>query len=91
MDSHGRITSHLSGLFYRTINILEEGVIPIYVFDGKPPEQKSEELERRRKIKEEAERKLERAKSEGKIEELRKYSQAILRLSNMMVEEVKTC
>ncbi|WP_012719000.1 flap endonuclease-1 [Saccharolobus islandicus] len=89
MDSHGRITSHLSGLFYRTINILEEGVIPIYVFDGKPPEQKSEELERRRKIKEEAERKLERAKSEGKIEELRKYSQAILRLSNMMVEESK--
>ncbi|TRM73138.1 flap structure-specific endonuclease, partial [Sulfolobus sp. B5] len=31
MDSLGRVTSHLSGLFYRTINILEEGIIPIYV------------------------------------------------------------
>ncbi len=37
MDRYGRITSHLSGLFYRTINLVENGIKPVYVFDGKPP------------------------------------------------------
>ncbi len=89
MDSQGRITSHLSGVFYRTINLVEEGIIPIYVFDGKPPELKSNELERRRQIKEEAERKLEKAKEEGKVTELRKYSQMATRLTNQMADEGK--
>jgi flap endonuclease 1 (EC 3.1.-.-) len=34
-DSKGRITSHLSGLFYRTKNLIEYGIKVIYVFDGK--------------------------------------------------------
>lgn len=91
MDTQGRVTSHLNGLFYRTISILEEGIIPIYVFDGKPPEQKSQELERRRKIKEEAEKKLEHAKAEGIVEksELKKYAQMTIRLTNEMAEESK--
>ncbi|WP_221290625.1 flap endonuclease-1 [Stygiolobus caldivivus] len=91
MDSQGRVTSHLNGLFYRTISILEEGVIPIYVFDGKPPEQKSEELERRKKVKEEAERRLDQLKKEGtgEIKELKKYSQMSIKLTNEMAEESK--
>ena len=91
MDRQGRITSHLNGLFYRTISILEEGIIPIYVFDGKPPEQKAQELERRRKIKEEAEKKLEQAKAESAVEkeELRKYAQMAIRLTDEMVKESK--
>ncbi|RJS76130.1 flap structure-specific endonuclease, partial [Candidatus Bathyarchaeota archaeon] len=36
-DHTGKITSHLSGLFYRTCNLLEMGIKPIYVFDGVPP------------------------------------------------------
>ena len=36
-DSNGRVTSHLSGLFYRNINFLSLGIKPIYVFDGRPP------------------------------------------------------
>ena len=40
MDSRKKITSHLSGLFYRNINLLQEGINPVYVFDGKPPEAK---------------------------------------------------
>lgn len=89
MDSAGRITSHLSGLFYRTISLLEEGIIPVYVFDGKPPEIKSQELERRRKIKEEAEKKYEKAKEEGSVRELKKYAQMSIKLTNDMVEESK--
>ena len=36
--------SHLMGMFYRTIRMLEHGIKPVYVFDGKPPELKSSEV-----------------------------------------------
>src|SRR5579875_3400213 len=54
MDSHGNITSHLSGLFYRTINMLEKGVRPLYVFDGHSPELKKKEIMRREELKKNA-------------------------------------
>ncbi|MEM1866961.1 MAG: flap structure-specific endonuclease, partial [Zestosphaera sp.] len=47
MDTKGRVTSHLSGLFYRTINLVESGLKPVYVFDGKPPELKAKEIAER--------------------------------------------
>lgn len=53
MNSSNKLTSHLNGLFYRTINLLENNIIPIFVFDGKYPEIKRKEIERRKKIKEE--------------------------------------
>ena len=40
MNDAGETTSHLMGLFYRTIRIVENGIKPVYVFDGKPPELK---------------------------------------------------
>ncbi len=43
-DKTGKITSHLSGLFYRNLNLLQEGIKPIYVFDGIPPELKHQEI-----------------------------------------------
>ena len=46
-DSQGRVTSHISGLFYRNVNLLELGMKLVYVFDGKPPELKMEEIRRR--------------------------------------------
>ena len=36
-----RTTSHLMGFFYRTIRMVENGIKPAYVFDGKPPELKA--------------------------------------------------
>jgi len=89
MDSRGNITSHLSGLFYRTINLLESGIKPIYVFDGKPPSFKEKEIERRRKIKEEAEAKLSIALQRGEVEEARRYAQMSARLTDSMVEDAK--
>lgn len=57
MDSKGRITSHLAGLLYRNANLLEVGILPIYVFDGVPPEMKSQTIlersERRNRAKKE--------------------------------------
>ena len=34
MDSKQRVTSHLSGLFYRNIALMSEGIKLAYVFDG---------------------------------------------------------
>ena len=49
-DSRGNVTSHLSGLFYRTIKVMEADIKPVYVFDGKPPELKKDEREKGRDI-----------------------------------------
>ena len=89
MDRMGRVTSHLSGLFYRTINMAEAGIKPVYVFDGIPPEMKKQELARRMRLKEEAERKLEQARSLGRREEARRYAMQAARLTREMAEEAK--
>ena len=89
-DHSGKVTSHLSGLFYRTCNLLELGIKPIYVFDGVPPEMKEAEIMRRSKIKEEAQVRYERALREGRIEEARMYAQMTSRLKDYMAEDSKT-
>ncbi len=89
MDRRGNITSHLSGVFYRTINLLEAGIKPVYVFDGEPPELKSETVEERRRIRQEAARKWEEALERGDLEEARKFAQSSTSLTDEMVEESK--
>src|SRR5436305_10292064 len=56
MDRKGRVTSHLSGLIYRTSNFVEAGIKPVFVFDGEPPRLKARTLEARREVKQRAER-----------------------------------
>lgn len=88
-DSSGRVTSHLSGLLYRTSNLVEMGIKPIYVFDGVPPALKETEIKRRMKVKKEALVKYERAVKEGRIAEARVYAQATSRLKDYMAEDSK--
>jgi len=88
-DFSGKITSHISGLFYRNINFLSLGIKPVYVFDGKPPSLKSAEIERRKQIKKDATIKYERAISEGKYEEARKFAQQTSILRDDMVSDSK--
>lgn len=88
-DNAGRVTSHLSGLLYRTSNLVEMGIKPIYVFDGTPPALKEVEIKRRAKVKEEAAVRYERALKEGKMEEARVYAQATSRLKDYMAEDSK--
>lgn len=89
-DSKGRITSHLSGLFYRTANFVEVGLKPIYVFDGKPPILKLKTVAHRKELRKEAEREWKRALEEGKIEEAKKYAQRAGRLDERMINQAKT-
>jgi len=87
MDHQGNITSHLSGLFYRTMNLIEAGIKPIYVFDGKPSELKSRTIEERRLVKEKARIELEEAIAAGETEKIRSLSARINYISRDMVRE----
>jgi flap endonuclease-1 len=53
LNEKGQLTSHLFGLFYKTLKFLEQNITPIYVFDGKPLKLKSyaatERKEKRKK------------------------------------------
>ncbi len=89
-DSRGRITSHLSGLFYRTANLVEMGVRPIYVFDGEPPRLKSRTLETRRTVRAEADKAYKAALKAGDMAEARKQAQRATRLTGEMTDESTT-
>ena len=58
----GEVTSHLQGMFTRTLRMLKAGIKPVYVFDGKPPTMKGGELAKRKDKREAAESALEKAK-----------------------------
>jgi flap endonuclease-1 len=88
-DRTGRVTSHLSGLLYRTSNLIEKGMKLVFVFDGKPPELKEMEIRRRRLVKEEAVIRYEKAVKEGRVQEARTYAQATSQLKDMMVNDAK--
>lgn len=88
-DSKGRVTSHLSGLFYRTTNLMTRGLKLVYVFDGIPSKLKEKTKEIREARKQEAKQKYEEAKAKGEKEEMFKYSRQTLRLNDEMIDESK--
>lgn len=69
-DSQGRVTSHLSGLYYRTMNLLDAGIRPVFVFEGGYPDLKEEELQERRDEREQAQREYEVAEMVGDQERM---------------------
>ena len=88
-DRTGRVTSHLSGLLYRTSNLVEMGIKVVYVFDGVPPALKEVEIKRRARVKEEALVKYEQALREGRVEEARTYAQMTSKLKDYMADDSK--
>lgn len=88
-DRSGKVTSHLTGLFYRTVKLVELGIKVAYVFDGIPPTLKEAEIKRRAKVKAEALVKYEQAKKAGKIETARKYAQMTSKLKDYMPADSK--
>lgn len=88
-DYGGNVTSHLSGLFYRTINFLEHNIRPIYVFDGEPSVLKLDTIKERKKVKEEAKQKMIIAQDKEDLVEAKKYAQLTSKLDSNMIEESK--
>lgn len=89
MDSRKRVTSHLSGLLYRNLNLLEAGIRPVYVFDGKPHDLKKGTIEERAAIKEKAQAEYEAALAEGDLERARSKAQQTSRITKDMIEDAK--
>lgn len=89
-DSKGRITSHLTGLLYRTANWFDAGIKPVFVFDGKHHELKGKTIEARNRVRTNAKEKFEKAKEGGNLEEAKKFAAQSSRLTPEMVEDAKT-
>ncbi len=85
MDSKGRATSHLSGLFYRTCSFLEKGVKPVFVFDGKPSILKARTVQERGERKQDALEKFKAAAEAGEEEEMRTYAMQTTHLNSEMI------
>jgi flap endonuclease-1 len=86
-DKQGNITSHLSGLFYRNIALLQEGLKLIYVFDGEMPALKRKTIEKRFETKAEAHARYEEARLEEDIEKMKRYSQQLASLTPEIKKE----
>jgi len=85
MDSQGRVTSHLSGLLYRTANLMEAGVKVAFVFDGKPSPLKMGTLEQRGEVREKAAAAWEEARATG--QDGFKYAQAASRINSEILDD----
>ncbi|PMD42745.1 flap endonuclease-like protein 1 [Hyaloscypha variabilis F] len=80
-NEDGETTSHLMGMFYRTLRIVDNGIKPVYVFDGAPPKLKSGELAKRFQRKATATEGLEEAKETGTAEDVEKFSRRTVRVT----------
>lgn len=93
MNETGETTSHLMGMFYRTIRMVDNGLKPCYVFDGSPPKLKSGELAKRFARRKEAETNLADAKEEAEASndqtQVDKFSRRTVRVTKEQNEEVK--
>ncbi|KHJ44940.1 XPG protein [Trichuris suis] len=85
----GEVTSHLMGMFYRTIRMITNGIKPIYVFDGKPPVLKSDELGKRKVRRTDAKDKHVEAFEIGDTEAIDKYSRRLVHVTKEQTEECK--
>lgn len=89
MSDTGETTSHLMGMFYRTLRMVDNGIKPLYVFDGAPPKLKSGELAKRSSRKSEATEAHEEAKETGTAEDVEKFSRRTVRVTREHNAECK--
>ncbi|CAL1544173.1 unnamed protein product [Lymnaea stagnalis] len=88
-NEEGETTSHLMGMFYRTIRMVESGIKPVYVFDGKPPEMKSGELAKRKEKRDDAQKELEKAEEAGDEENVEKFSRRLVKVTKEHNDDCK--
>ncbi|KAF0310677.1 Flap endonuclease 1 [Amphibalanus amphitrite] len=88
-SADGETTSHLMGMFYRTIRMVDNGIKPCYVFDGKPPEMKGGELAKRAERREEAQKALSQAEEQGNQQDIDKFSRRLVKVTKTHVDECK--
>uniref|UniRef100_A0A914BX29 Flap endonuclease 1 n=1 Tax=Acrobeloides nanus TaxID=290746 RepID=A0A914BX29_9BILA len=85
----GETTSHLNGMFYRTIRMMEHGIKPVFVFDGAPPELKKGELDKRLEKREEAEKQRDEAKEKGDLVSVDKFERRLVKVTREQNQECR--
>jgi len=88
-NSSGEVTSHLVGIFYRTIRMMDNGIKPVWVFDGKPPDFKAEELQKRQENREKAEEEKKKAAEEGDTERVDQMERRLVKVNKGHSEDCK--
>ena len=88
-DEQGNLTGHLLGLLNRTLMLMEHGIRPVWVFDGKPPEAKMNTLRGRKEIKENAEKEKDEAKDQGDMEKALKFANQTIKIDQKMTDDAK--
>lgn len=89
LDSKRRVTSHLSGLFYRNIALMAEGIKLAYVFDGEYSPLKGKTQEMRQQARETMRDKYDKALEDEDVDAMSKYSRGFIRLDSEMIAESK--
>uniref|UniRef100_A0A8C5AQY6 Flap endonuclease 1 n=1 Tax=Gadus morhua TaxID=8049 RepID=A0A8C5AQY6_GADMO len=75
--------------YYMWLNEWHYGIKPVYVFDGKPPQLKSGELEKRGERRAEAEKLLAKAQEAGEQENIDKFSKRLVKVTKQHNDECK--
>lgn len=85
-NSEGKVVSHIQGLYYKTNQLLTFGIKPIYIFDGKPPQEKSDCIKARVKKVEECKQKIENTENE---EEKKTLEKGTIRIKKEYIDDLK--
>ena len=88
-DSKGRTTSHLTGLLHRTASLIETGIEPVFVFDGKPHPLKQATLDGRKERREKAEQEWKDAVERGDMKTAHTKAQQTSRMTDEVKESAK--
>lgn len=89
VNEAGEATSHISGFLSRCVRLLENGIKPVYVFDGKPTDLKLAELEKRKERRVKAHDELEAARDIGDTEGIKKFMGRTVRITQQHNDDVK--
>lgn len=85
-NSEGKVVSHIQGLYYKTNQLLTFGITPIYIFDGKPPEEKSDCIKERNKKASECKEKMENTENP---EEKKALEKGTIRIKKEYIDDLK--
>jgi len=88
-DTEGKITSHLSGLLYRTGTMIEQHIRPVYIFDGAPHPLKEQTIQTRKKRRLQAEEDWKDALEKGDLEKARTKAQQTSRVTDDIITQSK--
>jgi flap endonuclease-1 len=89
MNEAGEVTSHLQGMWYRTIRFIEGGIKPVFVFDGKPPTLKGGELAKRSAAKQKATDALAAATEANNVEDMERFAKRTVKMDKTHIDDCK--